>query len=133
MESVDIAQARVDMWKKRTDIYTETSFWVNELTQEITAEKPGLEHFLPPSFEMPPPPKRLPAGVSEDTSSDESDHAFRKVTAKEAIKAARAKKEAEAKQCNDEEELQEILKKIDEEFLALRNERNGEETTKETK
>ena len=102
MESVDIAQARVDMWKKRTDIYTETSFWVNELTQEITAEKPGLEHFLPPSFEMPPPPKRLPAGVSEDTSSDESDHAFRKVTAKEAIKAARAKKEAEAKKLEKE-------------------------------
>jgi len=102
MESVDIAQARVDMWKKRTDIYTEKFFWVNVLTKEITNEKPGLEHFLPPSFEMPPPPKALPPGVSEETSSDESEHAYRKVNAKDAIKAARAKKETEAKKLEKE-------------------------------
>lgn len=57
----------------------------------------------------------------------------REIRRTNALEEERKKKEAEAKQCNDEEELQEILKKIDEEFLALRNERNGEETTKETK
>ena len=81
MESVDIAQAQVDMWKRRTDVYSEKPFWVNVVTKEITTDKPGLEHFLPPSFKMPPPPKPLPPGVSEDTSSDESEHAFRKVKA----------------------------------------------------
>eukprot|EP00605_Chrysophyceae_sp_TOSAG23-4_P001691 GSChrysophyteH1.ASY1.ANO1.1859.1 assembled CDS len=91
MESVEIAQARVDMWKKCKDIYTEKPFWVNTLTKEVTDERPGLQHFLPPSFEMPPPPKPLPAGVSLDTSSDESEHAFRKM--KKISKRAASKKE----------------------------------------
>ncbi len=82
MESVGIAQARVDMWKRCKDIYTEKSFWTNTLTGEITDERPGLQHFMPPSFEMPPPPKPLPEGVSIDTSSDESEDAYRKVRAK---------------------------------------------------
>ena len=56
MESVDIAQARVDMWSKSFDVYSDKPFWTHIMTKEVTVEKPGLHHFLPPSFNMP----RLP-------------------------------------------------------------------------
>ena len=78
MESVDIAQARVDMWIKAYDAYKDEPFWTHSLTKDVTIERPGLHHYLPPTFRMPPPPKPLPEGVSLDTSSDESEHAFRK-------------------------------------------------------
>ena len=93
MESVEIAQANVDMWKKNIDIYTEQPYWINDLSKEVTDERPGLHNFLPPTFHMPEPPPPLPEGVSLETSSDESEDAFRKVKASNTKKLKEIAKE----------------------------------------
>lgn len=73
MESTQIAQSQVDLWQKCIDVYTDTPFWVHSVTKEKSIDRPGLEHYLPPSFEVPLPPRSLPEGFSLDTSSDESE------------------------------------------------------------
>lgn len=77
MESVRIAQARAEMWKKNLDIYSDQPFWIHELTGQITLDRPGLEHFLPPAFEMPHPPGDLPENISYDTSESEDENAWK--------------------------------------------------------
>lgn len=72
MESIRLAQAQVDLWKKCMDVYTDTPFWVHTQTEEKTIDRPGIEHYLPPDFKMALPPTPLPEGISMDTSSDES-------------------------------------------------------------
>ena len=67
MESVNCAQAQVpilhrnfifrsnihsfilqvDMWLMKKDIYTDRNYWQHKLTQLITFDKPGLQHYLP--------------------------------------------------------------------------------------
>ena len=37
----------------------------------IVFSRPGLEHFLPPYFEIPDPPLDLPVGVSLESSEEE--------------------------------------------------------------
>jgi hypothetical protein len=72
MHSVKIAEAQANLWKKNTDIYNETPFWQHVLTGEIVVAPPGIEHYLPPTFRVPSPPRPLPEGMSLETSSSES-------------------------------------------------------------
>ena len=38
---------QVDMWLMKKDIYTDRNYWQHKLTQLITFDKPGLQHYLP--------------------------------------------------------------------------------------
>ena len=38
---------QVDMWLMMKDIYTDRNYWQHKLTQLITFDKPGLQHYLP--------------------------------------------------------------------------------------
>eukprot|EP01035_Chromulina_nebulosa_P019721 gene19721-25649_t len=73
--SIDIAQQYINDWEEHIDPFTDQLFWINKTNNKISMSKPGLEHYLPITFQIPDPPKPLPHDVSlESTSSDESDH-----------------------------------------------------------
>ena len=43
----NLSMRKVDMWEKKTDIYTDRDYWQHVRTQLITFDKPGLQHYLP--------------------------------------------------------------------------------------
>lgn len=55
VESVRSAQAQVDMWRKQVDVFSDRPFYVHSVTGAVTWETPGLQHYLPPNFSIPPP------------------------------------------------------------------------------
>jgi len=73
MESVRSAQLQVDMWIPQQDIYTDQLFWQHSLSNAITFEPPGLEHYLPSNFIIPDPPDPLPPDIPLASSSSSSD------------------------------------------------------------
>ena len=107
MESVRSAQVQLDFWQRYEDIYTDIPFWENKLTGEITTEKPSLNNFLPPRFQVPLPPGDLPEGVSLDTSSDEDELNYviqTKKTLKEIIGEEEERKKKQEEILSDEDE-----------------------------
>jgi hypothetical protein len=71
MYSVNSAQVQVDLWIKNKDIYSDNVYWRNSVNGNITFDKPGLHHYLPPNFHIPKPPEDLPSDIPIDTSSSE--------------------------------------------------------------
>ena len=71
MHSVTSAQFQVDLWIKNKDIYSDEMYWRNEVNGNITFDRPGVHHYLPPNFQIPIPPLDLPADVPLETSSSE--------------------------------------------------------------
>lgn len=67
---MSLRQALVDEWEQCADIYTDEIFYVNKRTGDITTSKPGVEHYLPPHYEIPLPPVPLPPDVSYTSSSE---------------------------------------------------------------
>eukprot|EP01034_Spumella_vulgaris_P027251 gene27251-33943_t len=92
MASVTSAQVQVDMWLKNYDIYSDRPFWRHSVKDDVTFDKPGIQHFLPTNFEIPTPPEELPAGITIDTSSDESESNWQRRRDAERIQRAAAKK-----------------------------------------
>lgn len=72
MESVRLARAQVNLWKKCTDVHTDIPFWKHSLFGDVTYEEPGIHHYLPPQFMIPEAPKPLPPDVSYDSTSQSS-------------------------------------------------------------
>ncbi len=73
MESVRLARVQVALWEKFTDIYTDVPFWRHVHSGVVTNTEPGIQHFLPPQFYIPDPPKPLPPDVPYDTTSEEEE------------------------------------------------------------
>ena len=71
MRSVTSAQFQVDLWKKNKDIYSDQIYWRNEVNGNITYDRPGLHHYLPPNFQIPIPPVDLPEDIPLETSSSD--------------------------------------------------------------
>jgi hypothetical protein len=77
MASVTSAQIQVDLWIKGLDLFTDKPFWQHKYTNEISLEKPGVYHYLPPDFKIPVPPEDLPEGVTLDSTDEEAEAAKR--------------------------------------------------------
>jgi hypothetical protein len=73
MESINIVEELLEDWVQLEDLYTERPFWKNLKTGQIAMERPGYEHYLPMTFQVPTPPEELPTGISLETSSDDDD------------------------------------------------------------
>ena len=71
MHSVTSAQFQVDLWAKNKDIYSDRIYWRNQVNSKVTYDRPGLQHYLPPNFEIPIPPADLPEDVPLETSSSD--------------------------------------------------------------
>ncbi len=100
MESVNIAEAQVLLWKRQNDSYSDTPYWKHINTGEMSWNKPNILMYLPANYEIPYPPNPLPPGVSIDDTSDEEKEKIRAkagnrpVTKKEE-KAARKREKVE--------------------------------------
>lgn len=73
LAGVDSAQLQVNLWEELVDVYNDKTFWRHRVTGQITLDQPGLEHYLPPNFRVPTPPRPLPEGVSALSSESEED------------------------------------------------------------
>ena len=60
MESVNNAQGQVEMWREGKDVYTDKPFWTHANNGNVTLDRPGLHHYLPPTFDIPEPPGIFP-------------------------------------------------------------------------
>ncbi len=49
-----LAQYAAAKWERCQDVYTDVYFWRHLETGEVTYEQPGIEHYLPSGFEIPP-------------------------------------------------------------------------------
>jgi hypothetical protein len=66
MTSVHIAEVALADWKKCVDIYTDEVYWQHSVTSEISVDEPGVQHYLPAHFIIPPIPKRLKVPSKDD-------------------------------------------------------------------
>lgn len=68
MTSVHIAEVALADWMKCVDIYTDQIYWQHSVTNEISVDEPGVQHYLPAQFTIPPIPKRLQVPGKDDKS-----------------------------------------------------------------
>lgn len=86
MESIQIIDGALLDWEEHEDLFTMKPYWRNVKTEQISLDKPGYEHYLPCTFQVPMPPEPLPPGVDINSSSDESDDDERKTRRKKSKK-----------------------------------------------
>jgi hypothetical protein len=72
-----LAKAQVSMWKKQTDVYSDTPCWKNWQSGDMTWQEPLVEDYMPTGCGIPVKPTPLPIGMAEDTSSSSEDEYFR--------------------------------------------------------